>query len=69
MKVPNAETVCLEFTPEIHAKWQKIASCILEVLTESTGGPEEAYIILQSLVRQLEENYGIRGEFITEAKD
>jgi len=42
---------------------------ILAVLTESTGGPDEAYIILQSLMRHFEENYGIRGGFIMEARD
>jgi len=68
MKLPETETVCVEVTSEARAKWQRIANCIFDLLMESTGGPDEAYIILQSLVHHFEENYGMRGEFIMERK-
>jgi hypothetical protein len=66
---PDTQQHAIELTPELKEKYKAVAHDLDDFLRARTGGPIEAYMVLQFVVQAFEEAYGIRGGIIMDEDD
>lgn len=69
LQQPDTKAVTIEMTPERKEQFRKIGHEVMSLIISRTGGPVEAYMLLQFILNGLEESYGIRGGIIVENSD
>lgn len=62
----DSRTRAVAMTPELKAKFSRVTGLVVDLLRENSGGPIEAYMMLQFIQHAFEDRYGIRGGIIVE---
>lgn len=69
LQQPDTRTITTEMTPELKAKFSRIAGAVVDLLRRNTQNPAEAYMVLQFVMHGFEDTYGIRGGIIMDKSD